>query len=200
MSTTNGRESLLRKAGWFGAWLLTLAIAFGAGTWTGYEMPRSGVDPQDYIESVFTPYEDGLQHYLEFLDRAHNSVNIAAYSFTHPEIVDKLIELKMTRGVIVRVLLDLSQSHNKSEKAQIERLRQAGIEVVIGKSESHGQIMHHKYTVVDEIWVHSGSWNFSKSANHQANELDFVRSKKRARVFLANWHRMYRFMKANAGP
>lgn len=188
------------KLKWFGLWLLTLTIAFGAGTWTGYELPRSYIDPQDYIESVFTPYEDGLEHYLEFLDRAESSVHIAAYSFTQSAVVDKLIELKTKRRVEVHILVDLSQSHNKYEMAQIDRLRKAGIEVIAGKSESHGQLMHHKYTVIDRIWVYSGSWNFSNSANHQANELDFIKSKKRARKFLDNWRRMYRFMKANANP
>lgn len=175
---------------------VALALAFGAGTYYGYEMPRSGVDPQDYIETVFTPYEDGKAAYLAMLDRAEHSVRVAAYSFTQDEITDKLIELKTgSRKVDVKVILDLSQSGNADEQGQIARLRKAGIEVVIGKSAAYGQIMHHKYTVVDGIWVYSGSWNSSDSANKQANTLDFVKSRSRAKRFMDNWDRMYQFMK-----
>lgn len=176
--------------------LVALVLAYGAGAWHGYHIPRSDVDPQDYIESVFTPYEDGLQAYLNFLDKVqtNGSIRIAAYSFTQDEITDKLIALKQNRKVDVRLILDQSQSGQANEQEQIEKLRAAGIEVVIGKSEAYGQIMHDKYTVIDGIWTYSGSWNFSNSASKQANELDFIKSKKRARMFLDNWERQHKFM------
>lgn len=179
--------------------LLALAVTFGAGTYYGYQMPRSGVDPQDYIETVFTPYEDGKAAYLAMLDGAQHSVRVAAYAFTQDEITDKLIELKTgPRKVDVKVILDLSQYSNPQNtdgQNQVARLRKAGIEVMIGKSPSYGAIMHNKYTVVDGIWVYSGSWNFSDSANKQANALDFVKSEKRAKRFLGNWDQLYQFMK-----
>lgn len=40
------------------------------------------------------------------------------------------------------------------------------------------------------------SRNYTASANKQDNNLNFARSLKRARLFLANWQRMYDFMKA----
>lgn len=178
---------------------VALALAFGAGTYYGYHMPRAGVDPQDYIETVFTPYEDGKAAYLAMLDRAQHSVRVAAYAFTEDEIADKLIELATgPRKVDVKVILDLSQYSNPQNtdgQHQVARLRKAGIEVLIGKSPSYGAIMHNKYTVADGIWVYSGSWNFSNSANKQANELDFIKSEKRAKRFLDNWDNLYQFMK-----
>lgn len=178
------------------AGLLALVLAFSGGLWVGLEIDTGDVDPQDYITTVFTPYDDGLQSYLEFLDYAQDTCYIAAYAYTHPKITDKLIELKKVRGVEVRILIDRSQSKNKYSQAQIRRLKAAGIEVVTGTSAKYGQLMHHKYTVIDGVWVYTGSWNFSKSANKQANNLDFMKSRKRARRYLANWHEMYRFMKA----
>lgn len=180
--------------------LLVLAITFGGGTYYGYQMPRSGVDPQDYIETVLTPYDDGIASYIAFLDKAQKSVHIAAYSFTHDDITAKLIELKTKRNVLVRVLLDQSQSGGPDQKEQIEKLRAAGIEVVIGKSESYGQIMHHKYTIIDGLWTQSGSWNYSNSSSKQANHLDYIESKSRAKRFQDNWDRMYKFMKAHEKP
>lgn len=182
--------------------LLLLASTFGAGTWYGYSLPRAGVDPQDYIETVVTPYESGLASYLKFLDGTRSSLRIAVYSLTEEEIVDKLIELK-GRGKDIVVLVDKSQSvgggRNKSgvsyQQAQVQRLRDAGIEVVIGTSEKRGQIMHLKVTIRDGEWVEDGSWNYSNSADFQTNNLNFIHSKKRADFFMKYWASMYEFMK-----
>jgi phosphatidylserine/phosphatidylglycerophosphate/cardiolipin synthase-like enzyme len=182
--------------------LLLLASTFGAGTWYGYSLPRAGVDPQDYIETVVTPYESGLARYLKFLDGTRSSLRIAVYSLTEEEIVDKLIELK-GRGKDIVVLVDRSQSvgggRNKSgvsyQQAQVQRLRDAGIEVVIGTSEKRGQIMHLKVTIRDGEWVEDGSWNYSNSADFQTNNLNFIHSKKRADFFMKYWASMYEFMK-----
>jgi phosphatidylserine/phosphatidylglycerophosphate/cardiolipin synthase-like enzyme len=178
--------------------LTLLALAFGGGFWMGFHADRGDVDPQDYIQTVFTPYDDGIGNYLSFLDRAHKSVYIADYAFTDPRIADRLVELKKTRNVDIHVLLDESQTLGRTavyEMAIVEKLRAAGIEVVIGDSEKKHAIMHNKYTIVDELWVESGSWNYTKSANDQANVLDFIKSPKRAALFLSNWKRMHKFMK-----
>jgi len=181
------------------ATFVALLVVFAGGVWAGYRIDR-GNDPQDNIKTVFTPYEDGIANYLAFLDKAQRSVLIADYSFTDPRIVDKLIELKTGRKQVdIHLLLDLSQTQGRSgehEQAQIERLRAAGIEVVIGTAEKAHAIMHDKYTVIDGEWVESGSWNYTKSANDQANVQDYIRSKTRAKLFSDNWQRMYRFMKA----
>ncbi len=174
-------------------------LAFAAGTWTGYHANRGDVDPQNYITTVFTPYDDAISHYLSFLDKAKKSVYIAGYAYTDQRITDRLIELKIKRHVDVHLLLDLSQTAGRSgerEMAQIDQLRAAGIEVVIGTSEKSHQIMHDKYTVLDELYVESGSWNYTKSANDQANTLDFIESPRRARLFLNNWRRMHNFMQS----
>lgn len=179
------------------AGLVLLVSTFGGGYWSGYSAPRSDVDPQLYIETVFTPYADGLQSYLNFLDKAKAEIHIACYGFTEAAVADKLIELKKQRGISIHILLDRSQSGGAYQKKQIDRLLAAGIEVVIGTSEKSGQIMHHKYTVLDAEWVEDGSWNYTHSASKQANLMNFVRSKSRAAQFRANWQQMHRFMIAH---
>ncbi|MBI5172090.1 MAG: phospholipase D-like domain-containing protein [Candidatus Obscuribacter sp.] len=183
--------------------LTMLVMTFGAGTWYGHSLPKSGVDPQDYIETVFTPYQSGLAAYLNFLDGTKHSLRIASYSLTEESITDKLIELK-GRGVKdIIVLVDKSQTlsggRNKTglkyQQEQVQRLRDAGIEVVIGTSQKRGQIMHLKATVRDGEWVEDGSWNYSGSADFQNNNLNIIRSPKRAKLFLENWQRLYSFMK-----
>lgn len=177
--------------------LLAALLVFGGGVYTGYRIQPAPMQGQ--LETVFTPYEDGLEAYLRFLDRAEKSVHIAVYTFTDPRIYDKLLELN-ARGVKdIHILIDLSQTRGWSgddiEKG-IGRLRAAGIEVVIGTSEKSNQIMHSKYTIVDGVWVEDGSWNYTKLANKQANYLNFSYDARRGALFMANWQRMYVFMKA----
>lgn len=173
-------------------------LLFSGGVYVGYQIPRT--DPQDQMETIFTPYEDGTAKYLEFLDRASQSVYIAGYSFTDDRIADKLIELRANGVKEIHVIMDLEQAtvswNSNKMLALAEKMRKAGIEVVMGTSEKSKEIMHHKYTVVDGIWVEDGSFNYTKLANRQANTLNFVKSKKRAELFMDNWQRMHRFMKA----
>lgn len=183
--------------------LALLAIAFSGGLKLGSSTLRGDVDPQDYIKTVFTPYDSGIDNYLSFLDEARQSVHIADYSFTEPRIVDKLLELKSKRKVDIHLLLDKSQTEGRSgeyEQTQIERLQQAGIEVLVGTSEVKHQILHCKYTVVDGYFVETGSWNYTKSANDQDNTLDFIKSKKRGQLFLDNWWRMHKYIKSQQAP
>ena len=49
-------------------------------------------------------------------------------------------------------------------------------------------------TIRDGLWTEDGSWNYSKSANTQANNINVIKSPKRAALFLADWQRMYTFM------
>jgi phosphatidylserine/phosphatidylglycerophosphate/cardiolipin synthase-like enzyme len=180
------------------ALVLVIGTSFGIGYWKGYTTPRSDVDPQDYIVTVFTPYEDGIGKYLEFLDQTKHSLHGACYSFTDARITDKIIELKH-RGVNdMGFLVDKTQSvarSGKYQQAQINRLRAEGIEVVVGTSEKKSQIMHLKFTERDGEEVEDGSWNCTVSANLQDNNLNFIKSKKRAALYLSNWQRMHDFMK-----
>lgn len=176
--------------------LLVLSV-FAGGTWVGYQIPRGPVTP---VVSVFTPYEDGAAAYLDFIGRAEKSIHTSVYVLTEPRIVDKLIELKTgPRKVDVHVLLDLSQTKGWSgddEAKLIARMQAVGIEVVIGTSAKSKAIMHHKFTVVDGVWVQDGSWNYTRLANRQANVLNFDYNRERAQKFLAVWHQMHTFMKA----
>lgn len=188
-------SDFLKKAGLV---LVILAATFGAGTWYGHSLPQSGIDPQDYMTTVFTPYEDGLASYLNFLDRAKHKIRVGVYSYTEKAVTDKLIELHRRGVKDIKVLVDQSQSvarSGKYQQEQIERLRAEGIEVVIGTSEKSHQIMHLKFTVIDDEWTEDGSWNYTASANKQDNNLNFVQSRKRAAHFTAMWERMYAFMK-----
>ncbi|MBI4533092.1 MAG: hypothetical protein HY711_04020, partial [Candidatus Melainabacteria bacterium] len=74
--------------------LVLLILAFTGGIWVGCQIRERDVDPQDYVQTVFTPYDHGLDSYLAFLDKAHKSVYVAVYAYTDQRITDKFIELR----------------------------------------------------------------------------------------------------------
>jgi len=190
-------SEFLKKAKLAGLALLVMALCALAGGFYGHSLPKSGVDPQDYMTTVFAPYDDGQAEFLRFLDGTRHKLRIGVYSYTNDALTDKIIELH-NRGVKdIKVLVDQSQSVARSgvkQQEQINKLRALGIEVVVGTSEKKHQIMHLKFTVRDDEWVEDGSWNYSVSANNQDNNLNFVQSKKRAALFTAMWDRMHAFM------
>lgn len=152
-----------------------------------------GIDPQDYIESHFTPYEEVGPIVVAVIAKAQKSIYVADYTFTDAAVAQALIERKRA-GVEVHVILDRSESRAvKKEQPIIEEMESAGIEVVIGTSE-RGAIMHNKFVVIDDIIVESGSFNYTPNANDQCNEVDIIKSAKRAQLFRSIWNKMYAFM------
>ena len=79
------------------------------------------------------------------------------------------------------------------ERVQVERLKSAGVPMVIGNSAS-GSILHEKAVVVDTDIVAYGSYNWSLSAQLQTNcwtqETNAAVAAIFRAAFLANWIRL----------
>jgi phosphatidylserine/phosphatidylglycerophosphate/cardiolipin synthase-like enzyme len=84
---------------------------------------------------------------------AQRSVDVAAYDLDLWSVRDALIEASSS-GAIVRVVVE----GTKFEQPEIQDLFNAGIEVVPDTSEA---LMHHKFVIVDEWDVWTGSMNFT---------------------------------------
>lgn len=104
------------------------------------------------------------------MGQAQKSIQMAVYSFHMPKLVEVLIA-KHRAGVTVRLILDHTQARGRAEKAEIETLVAAGVDVVVGTSSRHGQIMHNKFTIVDGVEVEDGSWNYSLLPGKQRAKL-----------------------------
>lgn len=183
------------------AGLAALLFVFCAGFYVGHwTVPPSNVDPQKYLTTVFTPFEDGTKAYVDWLDEhGRNSLYVADYTFNNPVIIDKYVELKIKHKSDVHVLLDLSESRAvAAEQPAIDKLRAAGIEVVVGTSPQSGAIMHNKFSIADGVWVEDGSWNYSDAADKQGNTLNFTKvpSPERGAMFKGSWDKLHTFMVA----
>lgn len=134
------------------------------------------------IKTLYSPDDDIHSELIKEVTEAQESILMMIYGFTLPDLTDLLIQ-KHQAGVKVQCVMDLSQSRGKTEKVQVQKLLDAGLDVVIGTSPVAHQIMHEKGLCLDGARTITGSWNFSTSAAKQVNHMDFIYSEDRAAKF-----------------
>jgi phosphatidylserine/phosphatidylglycerophosphate/cardiolipin synthase-like enzyme len=136
------------------------------------------------IEVFFSPKGGCTEAVVKELNAAKTSVLVQAYSFTSTPIAKALLEAHK-RGVKVEVVLDKSQRTEKYSEADF--LVNSGIPTRI---DAQHAIAHNKVMVIDGEVVITGSFNFTKSAEHSnAENLLVIRDKALAEKYTANWEK-----------
>ncbi len=127
-------------------------------------------------EIYFSPRDDVAQKLVQTLDTADHAVYFAIFSFTHADVVAKLIELHQ-RGVRVVGIFDESQANGRYSVD--EQMAAAGVPVFIDGNKNAigfaGGKLHHKIAIIDpgtdsEPLVVTGSFNWSNAATHYNDE------------------------------
>ena len=103
------------------------------------------------------------------LNGAQNSIRLAGYSFTSPDVVSALVAANK-RGVDVRVLVDDRGNRSATSTAALRLLVASGIPT---RTISTYAIHHDKYIVVDAVHTQTGSFNYSRAAA-QANSENVI--------------------------
>lgn len=100
-----------------------------------------------------------LPQLLSSLEQAHSSIQIAMFTLTHPLIADALVAAHK-RGVQVQVAIDYYTARGASKKAAATLL-QAGVTLYHSRGM---QLLHHKWALIDEKLLITGSANWTKAA------------------------------------
>ena len=100
------------------------------------------------------------------MDESKESLEIALFTFTEKELLEKVIDAKK-RGVKVVVLLDRGQALGASYKTFL-KLLQAGIPVGLSMGKP---LLHHKMLWIDRSRLFTGSFNWTKAALAQNEEV-----------------------------
>lgn len=101
---------------------------------------------------------------INLIAEAHQSIRVAAYSFTSKDIAEALIAAH-DHGIDVKVVLDKSNVTARYSKAGL--IAGAGIPVRIDYEYA---IMHNKFMIVDNVTVETGSFNYTKAAEQKNAE------------------------------
>ena len=129
------------------------------------------------VENYFCPEDNCINILQNKLATAEKSIYFAAYSFTHPKIANELI-VKNSGGVAVRGIIEKG-----SKYSQFQTLKSNGLEVV---EDSKKQIFHHKFFVIDERIVITGSFNPTRNGDTRNDEnILIIHDEELAQVYLS---------------
>ncbi|GIP32648.1 phospholipase D family protein [Paenibacillus sp. J2TS4] len=166
-----------------------IALLVGCSAIANSDAAPSFSNNEAKIEWAFTQENQHPEKLLvEVIESATDSLDIAIYSLTHPEIVQAIKEAQK-RGVAVRVITDKIQSGGKSQNEALKIVGSAGVPL---KVNSHSGLMHHKMTIVDKKVVTTGSYNYSKAASTRNDEiLMVIRDEEIAQSFADEFEKMW---------
>ncbi|MBI2522861.1 DUF1669 domain-containing protein [Candidatus Woesearchaeota archaeon] len=126
--------------------------------------------PIGQIENYFCPEDCGLEakggayRVIELIRNAKSSVKIASFSFTHEELADELLKADI-KGINVSILMERRQRN--VQNSQYTRLMDFGLNIRVDGNKNN---MHHKFIVVDDKVVITGSPNFTSSGFNRNDE------------------------------
>ena len=124
--------------------------------------PPQRVEP---AQAYFSPADNCARQIIHLLRGARRSVDICVFTITDDRVSEAILE-SHRRGVAVRIITDDDKSHDPG--SDIKRLREAGIPVRMDQSEFH---MHHKFAIVDKTSLLTGSYNWTRGAGRNMENL-----------------------------
>jgi len=147
------------------------------------------VQHNEAIEYAFSPDKGAEKLVLKVIDSAQSEIRMMAYSMTSAPVVEALIAARH-RGVDVAIVFDHKSNliHDKSGKARaaLSALANAGCRV---RTVSIYPILHDKAVIVDRETVQTGSFNYSKAATRNSeNVLVVWKNTELAKGYLEHWY------------
>ena len=131
----------------------------------------------------FSPEEDCAAFAVRAIDNAEREILVGAYGLTTGSgIVEALVRAK-GRGVDVRLIADKTTPCPATNG--IEPLAAAGVPIWI---DGQARIAHAKTMVIDEAVTLMGSYNWTRSAAENSENLNLVASPAVAAAYAAHWH------------
>lgn len=137
------------------------------------------------VQGGFSPEGSARALVLETIGGAKHSIQILAYAFQAPDIMQALVDAER-RGVEVRVVVDKKRNQNKTGKTAMDFVTANGVEL---RTNDHFHLHHDKTIIVDGSTVETGSFNFAPSAETANSEnVVVIRGMPEvARQYLEHW-------------
>lgn len=170
---------------------VAVAVGFLLRYYTGRPQETTDRTWEVYFSGVSTaPIDKNTPYSLEKrlvarLTDAAIRIDAALYRLASTPVADALIEAHH-RGVQVRVVTET----DNVDEAEIERLQEVGISVA--DDDEHDGLMHHKFIVIDERYVWTGSYNTTyNGAYRNNNNVIFIDSVRLAYNFTQEFRELF---------
>jgi phosphatidylserine/phosphatidylglycerophosphate/cardiolipin synthase-like enzyme len=146
-------------------------------------LPAVSVASSAVIGVCFSPEEDCAAFAVRAIDNAHSEILVTAYGLTTGSgIVEAPVRAK-GRSVDVRLIADKTTPCGNT--SGIQPLAAAGVPVWI---DAQARIAHAKTMVIDEAVTLTGSYNWTRAAAANSEDLNLISSPTVAAAYAAHWH------------
>ena len=113
---------------------------------------------------VFFSSQGGVEEEVcRKISEATSKIYLAMFSFTSRNIAKKIVDA-FNRGVDVRIILDKRQSEEFFSKFSYLKKKNINLKLLKGKTSKKEGFMHHKFIIIDDKLLLTGSYNFTASA------------------------------------
>lgn len=148
---------------------------------------KSGDDKDEETNNVyFSPGNDCLNAITDALRNARTNVLICVFTISDNRITREIINCHK-RGVNLKVITDNDKTYDKG--SDIEWLHNEGIQVKVDKTDKH---MHHKFAVVDNELLITGSYNWTRSAAEYNEENILVtNNEKNIKAYVGEFEKLW---------
>ena len=137
------------------------------------------------VKNYFCPEDDCAFHVKEELEKAEESINFMAFSFTHQGIANILL-LKHLEGILVR---GVAEARQVSKFSVFPQLKYQNIDIIKDANKNN---MHHKVFIIDGKTLITGSMNPSSGGDTRNDEnVLIIEDKEIAQKFLGEWEKIY---------
>lgn len=139
---------------------------FGASSPRNTPHEKLTIDGVD-IESYFAPEAKLVPRILAELAKADSEILFMAFSFTHEDLGEAILDLAGD-GIDIRGVFETSGSESVySYYGDMVDIDLPNLQV---RQDGNPRVMHHKVFIIDRRTVIFGSYNFSRSANRNNDE------------------------------
>ena len=145
-------------------------------------LPAAATVPGATVAVCFAPEEDCAAFAVGAIDRARRQILVSAYNLTTGSgIVEALVRAR-ERGVDVRLIADKRTPCERNPG--IDVLAQAGTPIWIDRAVP---IAHAKTMVIDGALTLMGSYNWTRNAARNSEDLNLVSSRALAAAYAEQW-------------
>lgn len=138
--------------------------------------------PSATIETCFAPESDCAVLAVRAIDRAEHEILVGAYGLTTGSGIVEALLRAHRRGVEVKLIADRSTPCGRN--SGIDPLAGAGVPVWI---DHIARIAHAKTMVIDGTVTLNGSYNWTRGASANSEDLNLVASPVVAGAYAAHW-------------
>ncbi|EAR87695.1 phospholipase D1 (macronuclear) [Tetrahymena thermophila SB210] len=145
---------------------------------------------------LFFPDKSNEQKVIDFINLAKKELKICVFTFTNTAIATAILKKVENEKIKVRIITDDVQ--NEGKFSIVDVLQYASDDLIKFRTDLNKDAhMHHKYVVIDDKMIATGSFNWTSAAVLKNNEnLLLIKNQKLAKIYSKNFEELWEQFKS----